>query len=95
VPLASSPPLPPRADPARRDRGHLLANIDHATILAAAFVLAELEEALIVSMLCNFEHNLRDPLEQEVLEAGSWQVKRVEDYSRPGGCSKADKRIRP
>jgi AraC-like DNA-binding protein len=58
----------------------ILANIDHATVLAPAFVLAELEDALIVSMLFNFAHNLRELLEQEVLEAGSWQVKRVEEY---------------
>jgi AraC-like DNA-binding protein len=58
----------------------ILANIDHATVLAPAFVLAELEEALIVSMLFNFSHNMRGRLEQEVLDAGSWQVKRVEEY---------------
>jgi AraC-like DNA-binding protein len=58
----------------------ILANIDNATVLAPPFVLAELEEALIVSMLFNFSHNMRELLEQEVLEAGSWQVKRVEEY---------------
>ena len=58
----------------------ILANIDHATVLAPPFVLAELEDALIVSMLFNFAHNLRELLEQEVLDAGSWQVRRVEEY---------------
>jgi AraC-like DNA-binding protein len=58
----------------------ILANIDHGTVLAPPFVLAELEEALIVSMLFNFSHNMREQLEQEVLDAGSWQVKRVEEY---------------
>jgi AraC-like DNA-binding protein len=58
----------------------ILANIEHATVLAPAFVLAELEEALIVSMLFNFSHDVRERLEQEVLDAGSWQVKRVEEY---------------
>jgi AraC-like DNA-binding protein len=58
----------------------ILANIDHATVLGPPFVLAELEEALMVSMLFNFTHNMRDLLEQEVLDAGSWQVKRVEEY---------------
>ena len=58
----------------------ILANIDHATVLAAPFVLAELEEALVVSLLFNFPHNMRELLEQEVLDAGSWQVKRVEEY---------------
>ena len=58
----------------------ILANIDHAGVLASPFVLAELEEALIVSMLFNFSHNMRELLEQEVLEAGSWQVRRVEEY---------------
>jgi AraC-like DNA-binding protein len=58
----------------------ILANIDHASVLAPPFVLAELEEALIVSMLFNFSHNMRELLEQEVLDAGSWQVKRVEEY---------------
>ena len=58
----------------------ILANIDHATVLAPSFVLAELEDALMVSMLFNFHHNMRDLLEQQVLDAGSWQVKRVEEY---------------
>ncbi len=58
----------------------ILANIDHAAVLAPAFVLAELEDALMVSMLFNFSHNMRELLEQEVLDAGSWQVKRVEEY---------------
>jgi len=61
----------------------ILANIDHATVLAPPFVLAELEDALIVSMLFNFAHNLRELLEQEVLDAGSWQVRRVENTSKP------------
>lgn len=58
----------------------ILANIDQGTVLAPAFVLAELEHALIISMLFNFTHNMQDLLEQEVLEAGSWQVTRVEEY---------------
>lgn len=58
----------------------ILANIDHATMLAPPFVLAELEDALMVSMLFNFSHSLRDLLERKVLDAGSWQVKRVEEY---------------
>jgi AraC-like DNA-binding protein len=58
----------------------ILANIDHATVLAPPFVLAELEEALMVSMLLNFQHSQRELLEQKVLDAGSWQVKRVEEY---------------
>jgi AraC-like DNA-binding protein len=58
----------------------ILANIEHATVLAPQFVLAELEDALIVSMLFNFSHNMRERLDQEVLDAGSWQVKRVEEY---------------
>jgi AraC-like DNA-binding protein len=58
----------------------ILTNIEHATVLAPAFVLAELEEALIVSMLFNFSHDMRGLLDQEVLDAGSWQVKRVEEY---------------
>jgi hypothetical protein len=43
-------------------------------------VLAEHEDALIVSMLFNFSHNMRERLEQEVLDAGSGQVRRVEEY---------------
>jgi len=58
----------------------ILANIDHATTLAPPLVLAELEDALMVSMLCNFQHNLRDLLDSESLEPGSWQVRRVEEY---------------
>ena len=45
-----------------------------------ALVLAELEDTLIVSMLFNFSNNMRGRLEQEVLDACSWQVKRVEEY---------------
>ena len=58
----------------------ILANIDHAAVLAPAFVLAELEDALMVSMLFNFAHNMRGLLEQQVPAAGSWQVERVEEY---------------
>jgi AraC-like DNA-binding protein len=58
----------------------ILANIDHANALAPPFVLAELEDALMVSMLFNFQHSLRELLEQKVLDGGSWQVKRVEEY---------------
>ena len=58
-----------------------VANIDHASVLAPPFVLAELEEALVVSMLFNSSRNTRALLAQEVLDADSWQVKRVEEYS--------------
>ncbi len=58
----------------------ILANIEHASVPAPPFVLAELEDALIVSMLFNFSHDLREVLDREVLDAGSWQVKRVEEY---------------
>jgi transcriptional regulator GlxA family with amidase domain len=34
----------------------------------------------MVSMLFNSAHNMRDLLEQEVLDTGSWQVERVEEY---------------
>jgi hypothetical protein len=47
----------------------ILANIEHATAGAAPLVLAELEDALMISLLCNFPHSLRDLLEQEVLDA--------------------------
>lgn len=58
----------------------LVANIDHGAVLSSPFVLAELEAALTMSLLFNFAHNLREALEQQVLDAGSWQVKRVEEY---------------
>lgn len=58
----------------------ILANIDHATTRVSSLVLAELEDALMVSLLLNFPHSLDDLLEQEVLEAGPWQVRRVEEY---------------
>ena len=61
-------------------RNRILTNIDHASVLARPFVLTELEDALVVSMLCNFSHNMRELLEQEVLDAGSWRVKRVEAH---------------
>ncbi len=58
----------------------VVANVDHAAVLTLPFVLAELEDALMTSMLFSFPHNLREVLEQDVLDAGSWQVKRVEEY---------------
>ena len=58
----------------------ILTNIEHATARATPLVLAELEDALMVSLLRNFPHSLCDLLEQEVPGAGSWQVKRVEEY---------------
>ncbi len=58
----------------------ILPNIDHSAVLVPPFVLAELEDALMVSLLFNFPHNLRDVLEQDVLDAGSWQVRLVEEY---------------
>jgi AraC-like DNA-binding protein len=57
----------------------ILANIEHATA-RTPLVLAELEDALMISLLFNFPHSLCDLLEQEVPGAGSWQVKRVEEY---------------
>jgi AraC-like DNA-binding protein len=77
-------PAAPRNSPAFKAFLSILdsvvANIEHPTPLAPPFVLAELEEALMVSLLFNFEHNARDVLTQQVLDAGSWQVKRVEEY---------------
>jgi AraC-like DNA-binding protein len=57
----------------------ILANIEHATVRTPS-VLAGLEDALMISLLFNFPHSLRDLLEQEVPAAGSWQVRRVEEY---------------
>lgn len=58
----------------------LVTNIDHGAVLSAPFVLAELEGAMMTSLLFNFPHNHREALERDVLDAGSWQVKRVEEY---------------
>lgn len=45
-----------------------------------ALVLAELEQALIVSLLCTAQHNCRDLLEPVPRSAAPWQVRRVEEY---------------
>jgi AraC-like DNA-binding protein len=43
-------------------------------------VLAELEQALIVSLLCAGQHNCRDSLNRPSAGAAPWQVRRVETY---------------
>ncbi len=44
------------------------------------FLTAELEQALIVSLLTGGEHNCSRMLEEHPLPAASWQVRRVEEY---------------
>ena len=58
----------------------ILTNIDCARPSAPALVIAELEHALMISLLQTCRHNLRGPLESNVPLAGPWQVRRVEEY---------------
>lgn len=47
---------------------------------APPIVLAELEQALIVSFLCTNRHNYSAFLDDRARPIASWQVRRVEDY---------------
>ena len=58
----------------------ILTNIECARPAASALVVAELEHALMISLLQNCQHNMRGLLESTVPCAGPWQVRRVEEY---------------
>ena len=58
----------------------ILTNIDCARPTESALVVAELEHALMISLLQNCQHNMRGLLESAVPSAGPWQVRRVEEY---------------
>lgn len=60
--------------------GRILTTIAGASTVDIRLVLAELEETLIVSLLFNGVHNSREALQQSVLPAAPWQVRRVEEY---------------
>jgi AraC-like DNA-binding protein len=58
----------------------ILANIDCTRRNAPVLFIAELEHALMLSLLQNWEQNLRGLLESNVPAAGPWQVRQVEEY---------------
>ena len=59
----------------------ILANIDYARFSAPMLFMAELEHALMVSLLQTCPHSLRGLLEgRNVPTAGPWQVRQVEEY---------------
>ncbi len=58
----------------------LVLNIDSASPSSAKLVLPELENALIVSLLCTAQHNYRDLLDGPTPSAAPWQVLRAERY---------------
>jgi transcriptional regulator GlxA family with amidase domain len=55
-------------------------NIAHATVLAPPVRAGRAGRESIVSRLLNFSRTMREVLDQEVLDAGSWQLERVEQY---------------
>lgn len=60
--------------------GCTLQNAAHAGPRTPAFLLEELEQALIVSLLSASEHNWRQALDAGVSPSTPWQVRRVEEY---------------
>ena len=54
--------------------------IQAATDEPNRLVLAEMEQAMLVALLCQSEHNWRSHLDGEPLTAAPWQVKRTEEY---------------
>jgi AraC-like DNA-binding protein len=58
----------------------ILLNIANSQTHNLQLVLAELEQALIVSLLCNCDHNFRDALTQDSKTAPPRQVRLVEEY---------------
>jgi hypothetical protein len=45
-----------------------------------SLAIAELEQALMVSFICNNSHNYSAYLEDRIRSAASWQVRRAEEY---------------
>jgi AraC-like DNA-binding protein len=58
----------------------ILANLDCALSAAPLLFIAELEHALMVSLLQTCRHTLSGLLECDVPAAGPWQVRQVEEY---------------
>jgi AraC-like DNA-binding protein len=58
----------------------ILANIDYARPSDAMLFIAELEHALMVSLLQTCRHSLSGLLQGSVPAAGPWQVRQVEEY---------------
>ena len=58
----------------------ILANIDYASPDAPVLFIAELEHALMISLLQTCHHSLRGLLESNMPSAGPWQVRQVEEY---------------
>jgi len=58
----------------------ILANIDYARCGVPFLFIAELEHALMVSLLQTCRHSLSALLESNVPAAGPWQVRQVEEY---------------
>jgi AraC-like DNA-binding protein len=58
----------------------VIGKIQAATTQPNRLVLAELEQAMLVSLLCQSDHNWRATLDGAVPAAVPWQVRRVEEY---------------
>jgi AraC-like DNA-binding protein len=58
----------------------VIGKIQAATTQPNKLVLAELEQAMLVSLLCQSDHNWRANLDGNVSSIVPWQVRRVEEY---------------
>jgi AraC-like DNA-binding protein len=58
----------------------ILANIEYALAATPLLFIAELEHALMISLLQTCRHTLSSLLECNVPAAGPWQVRQVEEY---------------
>ena len=58
----------------------ILANIDYARSTAPVLFIAELEHALMISLLQTCRHSMTGLLESNMPSAGPWQVRQVEEY---------------
>ena len=70
----------PQSSALRQILEALLQSIDLSAAGAMRLVLPELENALLVSLLCTAQHTYRDLLDRPTAGAAPWQVHRVESY---------------
>lgn len=58
----------------------VLQNLQNGSSAGSPLLLAEFEQALIVSFLCSSSHSLRDQLDRRTAAPAPWQVRRAENY---------------
>ncbi|WP_416065958.1 AraC family transcriptional regulator [Rhizobium sp. ZK1] len=60
----------------------VVGELSHAASFMPPLLLAEMEQAVMVSYLCNSRHNYSDKLEGSPPGTAPWQVRRAEEYIR-------------